>query len=232
MLEQGSGDLECEEGVAVRRAFDPEQVRSGEGVTEPLPDQLVQRPEAERAEAERGVARAGSEIRETARRQHPHPLRAEAVLRELEHGAALGVEPLSIVDGDDDGPCVGELPEEGQERDADRPAIGRRAFCCRAQQRDVQCAALGLGQPGELLGLHGREEVAERGERQTRLGRGRAAAQHQPTVRPCAAKRFLPQRRLADARFAFQREHGEPVRDTVQELVDRDKFFRAPEQRP
>ena len=121
----------------------------------------------------------------------PEPPRGER-----DHLGALGVEPLHVVDRDQQ-PLV-----RGEQRDAGQPdaaRVRRRVAGVGAQQRDLERTPL---RGREAVEVRGAEQVAERDEREPALGARGARREH---VHPDGARGVgarAPDGALADPRLA------------------------------
>src|SRR6266851_3146436 len=104
------------------------------------------------AEAARGSRRNGAKHRDVCRydffarsRQDRDRLRPEAAQRVFENTLAWGIEPLDIVDCDQDRRCRREHEEDVEQGDADRSGLERRTVV-HAKEGNFQRPPLGIGQ--------------------------------------------------------------------------------------
>jgi hypothetical protein len=106
--------------------------------------------------------------------QQSDRLISETPQRELQHRCRGAVEPLQVVDGNEHGRGVGKCAQSAENADADGSPIGRPACGLAQDKGDFERHPLRAGKSvldlAELL----REEVAERDEREARLGLHRA----------------------------------------------------------
>ena len=102
-----------------------------------------------------------------------------------DRGGAV-VEPLDVVDRDQDGPIrSGELAQEPGDRHRQRPLVRRGAGRLDAQERDLERAALRRGQSAQGVVVDPAQEVGQPAEREPLLGSaGRAESTRQPRAAP------------------------------------------------
>src|SRR5262249_18300025 len=121
--------LEREERVSRRRFLDSHELRPGQVEPEPLDEQYVERTEAERSEPEPFALTGGEGVLEREGRrilgdadscQQANRLDVQPAQRDLERAARSRVEPLSIVDGDQNRPLPCESAERVEHGQADR----------------------------------------------------------------------------------------------------------------
>ncbi len=185
--------LEREEGIAARCIVQPQQGRTWESESEPVTDETLDRADAERPDGQ-SLDRPGKRRLERRRRlaaageEDPDRLAVEPPQRERERIRRRGIEPLDVVDRE-------QQRAAGGQRDA-----ARRAPPTATARGSAETTALPLEQErrrersparrGELrqhLGGGFRQEVAEPGMGETLLGAraGRAVSTRSP--RSCAA---------------------------------------------
>ena len=208
-----AGKLEREEGVAARAFVDPPERRSRESGVEAVAEESAQRPEAERTYSDAVHSLLGKSCLELERdlllpapacSQQCDRLVIEAPQRELQHRRGTAVEPLQVVDSNEQGrrPC--KRAQSAENADPNSPLIGRPALGLAQEKRDPQRLSLRVGQgvldlPKLLL-----EKVAERDEGETRLSLYRACRDN---AEPRLGSRHDPraqESRLADPGLAFQ----------------------------
>ena len=222
-------ELEREVGVAAGRGGDAGQHRSRRRDVEPLAHEVVQRPQRERADhqhrqpllrerapqPERGiVCFVCSDRRE-------HPRRSfEPAGCELEHAARRAVEPLRVVDRDDDRPVGRERCEHAGECRRDESCLGRLVRRL-AQQRRGERALLHGWQGAARLVEALADEVRQRGVRKARLRLRRARTQHAVAAPRRVLDAARPQSRLADPRRAGEHERARRLGDRVEVPSDR-----------
>ena len=220
--------LEGEEGIASRDLRQTCQGRSSQGIAEPRPDQLVQTGEGERSggdtldalrrkrsrKPERELdtdGRAAGEQQAGASGQPAHG--------ELERLPRRRVEPLHVVDRDEQRLPLGEGGEHADQRRR------RRACVCRfvalaPQQRRRESPFLDGRQRSASL-VEGRaDEIRERGIRQRRLALRRTRLEDAERPRLGGAHGLEPDRGLADPCFALDHERDRPGVHVVEEASD------------
>ena len=184
--------------------------------TGPRVDEPPERPRVERSHGEldrliggQGADERGDRLVRRARahrRDHLRAARLEAAQHERQHRRAGGVEPVPVVDREQD-----RARQLTQQRERGKPDLARvdrtrRRF---EQQCGGQRAPLRPREPREPS--DGRpEQVVERGERAARLGRGGPGPQHAGAG--CLRFRHggLEQRRLAHACVALEERYRRP----------------------
>ena len=200
--------------------------RAGGHPAEPELQQALDGAEAERGqveaveaiggpvEAERRGRRAGGSLRE----QQGDRLVGQAPRREGEHRGGGPVEPLHVVDGDDERRGARQGAQRGQGGERDGLLVRRRAGVG-DEQRGLERAPLRGGEVVQRLGV-GAEQVAERGvgEARLRLGGTRGDRPHARGLG--ASDRRPPERRLADPRLARdqQRARSRPLEEPLHAL--------------
>ena len=146
-----------------------------------------------------------------------HAFRAESAPHERQRQRRLVIEPLGVVDEDEDGLCAGCLGEEAQDGEADEEWIG--GVVLRLAEYAVECASLGFGQSLDAVE-----------EQQHQLVHCRVPEVHlrfdaddaDDTEAGSAVDRVPDQRRLPDAGGAGEQEcTGDAAVGVAQECVDR-----------
>ena len=142
---------------------------------------------------------------EPPREQKGHALVLEPPARERQHLGGRSVDPLDVVDRDDEAAAPGQRAQPVQEAERDRMGIGRSAAGLLAKQGDLQGTELGSRQ-AELTRVDAVEEIDQRreGQLRLRLTRSRREDAHPALLRSLYPG--LPERRLADARLAREDE--------------------------
>ena len=140
------------------------------------------------------------------REEKAHRDAVEAARRVGERVGGRAVEPLDVVDRDEDGLPGGERAEGAQEADRDRRALGRGARRRRPKQRDLERVQLRGREATELGRCDPVEQVDQRRERVLGLGIGGSRREHAKTAIPRSVDARLPERRLADAGAADEHE--------------------------
>ena len=221
-----AAELEREERVPARELVHVMQDRAGGHPAEPKLEQALDGAEAERGQVEAVEAIGGPVEAERRRRRARRPLREqqadglfpEASRSEGEHRRGGPVEPLHVVDGDDErrGACHGAQRGEGGERDG---LLIRRRAGVGDEQRRLERAPLRVREVLQHLGV-GAEQVAERRVREARLRLGGTCGDRPHARCLRTSDRRLPQRRLADARLAGdqQRAGPRPIEEPLHDL--------------
>jgi hypothetical protein len=149
--------------------------------------------------------------------------------RELERGRRARVEPLEVVDGEQDGPRRCQLAEDGADSRGHRAPIDGGRSRIRQEKRNLESAPLGLGQSSDRIFRHRLEQIGERREREPRLRLGRAAGEHAEPALVRKPDDLAPDRRLADPRLALEREHAEPLARRIEEFPGERELTLAPD---
>ena len=230
---QPAAELEAVERIAARARVDPQQNRSGERRIQPLLEQAVKRADPQRThgdaldprrveraiEVQRRLVVAGAAARE----QQSRRLVAQSPHDELEHRPRRLVEPLDVVDGHEHGGGCAELVQHSQDCAADRAFVGGLPVSLLEQQRHFERVALGGGQRRQRVVEYPVEQVGDARERQLRFGQCRRAAQHALSFIDGQRDAVAPQRRLADARIAF--DHERAHRRVARQELAQDRLF-------
>ena len=146
------------------------------------------------------------------REKEAHGDAVEPPRRVGERVGGRAVEPLDVVDRDEEGLSGGERAERAQEADRDRRALGRRSRRRRPKQRDLERVQLRGREAAELGRGDTVEQVDQRRERVLRLGVGGSRCEDAKTALARFVDARLPERRLADARAADEHERvGDPA---------------------
>ena len=195
-LERAS-QLEREERVASGHVVDPPQRRAGKAQLDPGSKETVHRAEAERADVEPTDPildeRSRDGLARPARGEHPDPFVPDPPPREGKDERRRGVEPLEIVNREDER-ALGRQETQGAEgRDRDGALVGRCSVGTLEEQRDPQGIGLRRGKLLEQFLEHGVEQIAEAREREPRFGLGRSCRQDAGS-RACAPPRHPPAR--------------------------------------
>ena len=229
---EAPAQLEREQRVPQRGVDDPAQELTRQAQLEPLGQHPARRAEAERPHLQplqrRQRALDGSCPAGTPGEHERHVAAVETPGREGERIAGGRVQPLEVVDGDQQRALGRERAKRVPESERDRAVVGRCFVRFRAQERHLQCVELGRRQPLQPPKVDPVEQVDQGGKGQLRLcpaGPGRHDP-HRALAR--GAERSLPQRRLPDPGLA--REH-ERTRSgpSAEVLVDRGKLLRSPD---
>ena len=131
-------------------------------------------------------------------------------------GKATGrgrVEPLDVVDRNDDGALVGECAERVEEREADRVRIWWRPLVVPEDERQRERSSLACRESSERLVEYGVQKIADAGERQRCLALGRARQEDAERTVARLIETGLPESGLSDPGLAFERKRPSTLRD-------------------
>ncbi len=163
------------------------------------------------------------------RHQDPNRQVLEPAKSELQHPGGRSIEPLHVVDGDDDRSGPGQRTQDRAHRCADCPDIGNSALQTTTKQGDVYGTLLWIGQVPEHLLVEPSQQVGESRERQLRLGLRRTRREHAIRASGRLLDPFVPQDGLADTGFAFQEQRNGPVLNSTHEIAQSGEFALAPD---
>ena len=164
-----------------------------------------------------------------ARRDQPHRRLVESAEREAQRPGARLVEPLEVVDREDQGSRARGLLQGPEHGDGDQEVHGRRAIRLAAEEDRVERPRLGRGERRQHLVGEIRQEVDERGERERGLGLGRARRGRPEPAAAGLLEPLAPERRLADPGPARDHERPRPL-GAVEEGADLGQLALATEQ--
>ncbi len=212
-------ELEGEERVASRRLVDPHEI----GTREIHPDAIAQEPvclaESERRHANFDDAILAEERGGLERWSHPrcvpdaHEQRdaraTQTPERDPQDARRRGVEPLEVVDRDEEVGIGRQEREHVEHRQPDRFGLGRRGARILEQQRHAQGPQPGRREVVLDLGENRADEIGDPREREPRLGLHGSMDEHARAARDRLVDAALPEDRLADARVAPQHERLE-----------------------
>lgn len=161
-----------------------QQHRPGQGELAALAQQHVQRGDRQRSKPEAfkpalrqrplQLHRHRAGLLGTDGGDHAERLLAKPAQREPQHPGRGRIQPLQVVDGYDRGGWAAGQRKGGPYGQGDRQLVDRGLLRVGAAQRDLQGSPLGGGQLGQGRVQDPLEQVAQRGERQPRLGLGPA----------------------------------------------------------
>ena len=167
---EGTSKLEREQRVPARGGMDPAEGRAGEPDVESVLQDLTQGTEAHGSNRDAfdllavdltiQVQRQGHRCLDPTSQQDPDRLVAKPADREAEGDDRRWVEPLDVVDRNQDGSVSRQGPKRVEERDRDRALVGRHSFGLLAQEGHPQRALLGSWQPRHGILVDRVEEVA------------------------------------------------------------------------
>ena len=145
---------------------------------------------------------------------------AKSSRRVSDRAGRRSVEPLSVVDRDEQLLLGAHGPEDVQQRDSHGMRIRRGAVLVVEDERAGERAPLCGDERVEHVCEDGIEKIAERGERQLGLALRRKRAQDPEPSFLGVGHAGRPERRLAHARVALEEERGCAVGDPGQEVPE------------
>jgi hypothetical protein len=166
-------------------------------------------------ETERKVARSLPSLGD----EEANWLLLETANDELERNCRGPIQPLDIVNGDHDWTHLRERAKHAENAQRNRSRQRYGPFRLRPQQRDVERATLRRRESRHRLFGHLLQQIPQPSESELRL-RFNGPAGEQP-IRPPAAggDRFFPERRLADAHLALQKQTHRARRHSIEEAL-------------
>ncbi len=198
LLDERPPELDHEQRVAKRHIDHPPQQFPGEAQIETRGKQAPRRTEAQRSHVQ-PTRRAALERPLEQRRCH-RPLREQErnrltlkpPCRECEHVARRAIQPLQVVDRDEQRPVRAEHPQDAKEAERDRLRPRRPPTRLGAQQRDFERRTLRWRQHRQRVLLNPVAEVDQPGERMSRFGATRACDEHVQALVTRALDPLLP----------------------------------------
>ena len=224
-----AGQLQREERIPARRLVDPEQCLARKDLPSRSRRRPVERADAQRPQLQPPDGVPGERLLERGRlrsvgeppgEQQEHVVRAQPSHREAEGSRRRGVQPLQIVDRDEQRPVFGEQLDRAANGDPDRPRIHPLTRVLLAQERDLERTAPRRRQPGQDFVEHVLEQIAEAHVREPALGLGRSRHEDAQPRRTRVVDTGPPERRLPDPRLALEHERGRHGVGPVDERVD------------
>ena len=198
--------------------MDLREQRARYGEVEVLADDRVQRREVDRSDLDRvnplrrqAASDVGSDSafgRPATREQEADVLVSKSSRRVSERGGRRGVEPLSVVDCDQQLLLGAHNPQDVQHRNSHGMRIRRGAVLVVENECARERAPLCRNKGGERVREDGIEKIAEPRERQLGLARRRKRAQDPKPSFLRLGHAGGPERRLAHARVALEEERG------------------------
>ena len=170
-------------------------------------------------EVERNSARVGGPLRD----EESNALIRETPGGKAEDALARRVEPLEIVDGDEDRARACERAQCAKECNGHRAGLRRPALGLDDQERDFERPTLRRRQQRAHVLQKRIEEISDAGERKLRLGLGGTGDEEPKRAFAASLDARLPEGRLADPGLARQDDPGRPVpvRNRREERDDR-----------
>ena len=204
----------------------PQQQRARKAGVEPVAQQLAHRSDGERADLDLLQPSGADGALELGRRrslvaatreQEEDRLLVQAARGEQQQPEGRRIEPLEVVDRDDDGALRGELPQRGQERDRERTQVGL-LLALLQEKRDRERVPLRRRQRRQHHVVHSLQQVAERAEQQLHLGLRTRRAQDAIPARRRVGQRLLPEDRLADPGLARDHDRARADRQALERV--------------
>jgi hypothetical protein len=144
-------------------------------------------------------------------------LAVEPPERECECGARRGVQPLHVVDRNDDQTGCCDLAQHVEDREGERARLDA-LLTLFEQERDPQRVPPRRNEPTYDV-VHVGKQIAEGCETKARLRLGRPRDEHTVTSAPSLLDRCLPQRRLSDPRLALEHDPAESQGRVIEERI-------------
>ena len=154
-------------------------------------------------------------------REEAHRLRSQAPQGELEHGRGGRVEPLHIVDGDDDGRRSREGAEDVEQSEADGALVGGLRAGVLEQQRDPEGVLARRPERRQRALVDTAEQVGKTRERDRRLSLNCTAGEDNSSSAARFIDTVVPEKRLAHAGLAGQQQRRRTPADALEETGDR-----------
>ncbi len=222
---EGPGDLQGHERVAARGGLDPPQRRMGERHPEPVPQHAVKGADAQAADRHDLDRQAGTVEAQRRAAAAVRALGADEADRlavepaggEAERVCARAVQPLNVVDSDEDWSVRGQGEQGGAQ--GGRDDVGLRGPLGRILEHEGhgERSPLGHRQAVEDLLRASSQQVSQGGERQAGLGLGRPGLEHRPPALPDLPHGEVEERRLPGPGLSGEHERTGPRRDSVDE---------------
>jgi len=217
---------------------EPKQRGAREDALEPLAKDELNRPDAQRADGQLHHGAGRERLLEVGRLAPLHPPTgeqeedgvAQAPGRERESAPRRAVEPLDVVDRNEDGRLPGEDLEAVPDGDAQSARIDVRLRVVEEERR-LERLAPGRGEHGDDVSEGMLEQVAESREGEPRLGLGRTRDQHAIPTRACQRDPRQPEGRLSDPRLALEHEGVRALHVALHEVAER-RELRLPSHDP
>jgi hypothetical protein len=144
--------------------------------------------------------------------QQPDWLATQPPRRERERAGRGRVQPLHVVDRQQDRSRAGQPPDHVEQRHRHGPLVGATLDLLQ-QERGTQCPPLRHGEVDDGVAGHSLQQVAQRAEREPRLGLGRAGPRDPDRGLARHRDAGAPEGGLADPRRALEQQGGGAVRD-------------------
>ena len=205
-----AAELERIERVAARKLMQSSKRRSGEHEPEPVAHEPVQRAGAEAAHEDVVDAlerrNNGVDVPCSTREHERDRFCRDAARSKTDHGGGRGVEPLDVVDDDED--RAADPNSRSAPSTATPSARASGATKSLEQQRNSKSPRLRLGKPAEHHVENRLEQVADRRKCELRLSFDRTRGERRESALARAREHRCAQRRLPDSRFALDQQRG------------------------
>jgi len=220
-------ELQGEERVSTRGSVHADERGTGKREGEPLVQKTVERAEAQRPQAKLLEALGGERSLHRERRRSGLPCPPgeqdadrkvlQAPDREAENARRRRIEPLNVVDGEDEGAARRQQAKSAREREPDGALVWRERDHLLEEERDLERAPLRPGEPGEHLPQTRVEQVGERSERELRLDLHRPGAKYAVVQSLGLGDSAKPDRRFSDTRFPLEDKRRRTATEGVEE---------------
>ncbi len=217
-----ASDLERVERIAPAHAGDLHEQRSREGAAGVQLDQLVQRRNRHGPDLDRGLRerREAGGCARPQREQEPRAFGRQAPEDETEHAFAGRIEPVGVIDRDEERALARHVPHQREDGRAHRPFVDPLGRGGHLDQRGGERLALGRRERRQRPIAQRRQQIAQRGKRQARLGLHRARCQHRRARSARSRHALLPDRRLTDPGLPAQHCRGGPPGEARDEALE------------
>ena len=231
---ENAGELDREKRISAGPLVDAKQGLMREGPVEPVAQEPMERADAERAHSQPLDAVCSErplELRrlrvvgQAAGEQDENPIHAEASQGKRKRARRRPIEPLDVVDGDQNRLSFTESVQHVPHGDGECAVVDGIFRRLLAEHGDLECAPPRRRQRGQRLLDDVLEEVAQTNVGKVALSLGRSRRENPQACRARVLDARKPERRLPDARLALQHECGRPRVRSVDESVDRSKFL-------
>ncbi len=212
---QGAADLEDEQGVARRRRRQAGEERPAQGDPDPALDELAEGGERQRRQddvlehvvGQLEQRRRGCTGRHPGGEEQPHPV-GQPPCHEVEHPLRLRVEPLDVVDSDEDRAGVRELGQHRRERRRGGAELDVLVLGVAEEQRRSEGPRLRGREGRPHLVEDGADEIGDAEVGQPRLVLGGPRLQHAVAGVDRSGDGVQPDGGLAHPRLALE---GQPM---------------------
>jgi hypothetical protein len=211
----------------------PEQRLAREGPMHAVAQEYVERTDAQRPErqppdvllCERPLdLRRLRAVRVPPRQQQEHPAPIEPPQRERELVGRRRIEPLEIVDRDDQRPVLGEHLEGIANGEPERARIHGFRSRVLQQERGLEGAPPRRRQPRQHVVEHTLEQIPQACVREAALSLGRSRDENPRSALARTLDACKPERRLPDSRLPLEHERSGAHACSVNKGADRSEF--------